>query len=160
MSKNPSTKTNTNQQFTSSYDWKSAPVNAQMQGVIDLANKPVSVDPSTQQRYGEMEEQVDRSMDDPFGPGDLAGRSRQIPTLAGVDDQARSRQSDARRLCRRRKYVVRAKERGGSFDHAAARTKRRYKYRDPKHDAESRLDELRHTGYRRRCRCFLKCLVL
>jgi hypothetical protein len=68
MSKNPSTKTSTNQAYTSTYDWKSAPVNAQMQGVIDLANKPVSVDPSTQQRYGEMEEQVDRSIDDPFGP--------------------------------------------------------------------------------------------
>ncbi len=72
MGKNPSTKTTSNQAFTSSYDWRSAPVNAQMQDVIDMARRPVSVDPSTFHRYASMEEDVRRSTDDPFGPGTSA----------------------------------------------------------------------------------------
>lgn len=67
MAKGPSTKTQSNSSFTSQYDWMSAPINAQTQGVIDMANGPVAQDPSTFQRFGEMEEEVRRSTADPFG---------------------------------------------------------------------------------------------
>lgn len=86
MGKNPSTKTNSNQAFTSQYDWLSSPVNSQMQGVLDMANKPVQADPSIQHRYASMEEDVRRSTADPFGAGTSADvrQKSQLSRILGV----------------------------------------------------------------------------
>lgn len=61
------TQSSSNQQFTNTYGWQSAPISSEMQGVIDMANQPVAADPSIQHRYASMEEDVRRSTQDPFG---------------------------------------------------------------------------------------------
>lgn len=85
MSKKKTTTTE-NQQTTNQYGWESAPINEQMQGVIDLANKPIQADPSIQHRYAAMEEDVRRSAADPFGAGTSADvrQKSQLSRILGV----------------------------------------------------------------------------
>lgn len=54
-------------QYSNQFGWAEAPINAQMQRVIDDANAPAHADPSTMHRFAAAEEQLDRSYNDPFG---------------------------------------------------------------------------------------------
>lgn len=97
MGKNPSTKTTSNSSFTSNFDWKGAPINAQTQGVIDMSNKDVGTDPATIGRWAGMEEEVRRSGDDPFGAAtspDVRAKSQLSRILSIRRDRDQAMRSD------------------------------------------------------------------
>lgn len=89
MGKGPSTKTSSNQSFTSRYDFLNVPINAQLQSVLDMANEPVGADPSITHRYASMEDEVRRSNADPFGAGTSADvrQKSQLSRILGIQKE-------------------------------------------------------------------------
>jgi len=59
--------TKSSQTNTASYGWEKSPITPEIQGVIDIANKPVSINPAIQGMYGQLEGEIKNSYNDPFG---------------------------------------------------------------------------------------------
>lgn len=70
---NQTTNQTQTQTQSNTYDWMSAPINAQTQKVLDLANAPIQIDPSINGQFGSVANQIRNSYNDPYGAYTGAG---------------------------------------------------------------------------------------